>query len=176
MLVPCSDGAFACGMAAPCHVGIYRLMACICQRFRVSRPAGMQCWTVEQVTRRVAHSACSYYFHRDHSTRMLVAARICACDEFQYPAPSCNISAREHSIGSHACTAQWTTRPSPRRTAERPFGFGTSSNREHREFFCGTQRVPAVPQAFRGRAIQDLWALPPAPRRTPGAMYQVSPG
>ena len=25
--------------------------------------------------------------------------------------------------------------------------------------FCETQRVPAVPQAFRGRVIQDLWAL-----------------
>lgn len=24
--------------------------------------------------------------------------------------------------------------------------------------FCGTQRVPAAPQAFRGRVIQDLWA------------------
>ena len=26
-----------------------------------------------------------------------------------------------------------------------------------REVVCGTQRVPAVPQAFRGRVIHELW-------------------
>ena len=43
------------------------------------------------------------YFHRDHSTRLLVAARICACDELQYPAHSCHISARENALNWLAC-------------------------------------------------------------------------
>ena len=37
--------------------------------------AGMQCWTVEQVTRRVVHSACSYISTEIIPTRILVAAR-----------------------------------------------------------------------------------------------------